>query len=621
MPKSPGHPRTASASAQHPAQRPALPAATMVTGLLLLEVTIAATLMLAMESIWKFALPGCGGSQSPCAKASQSIWGTIPGLGWPVSFAGLAFWTGVLHAWIAAWVTGVIPMWLRWFIRAGAIVSLFFITVSIWTGILCPYCLTAHGANLLLWVLAEFLDRAPSPQPTRRWPLPLAGATGALALIVLLTLHAQAERAVEMDRQASSREIIKHSTQQPDTAPPAAARPDQPAHVFTGRYREGPEKSPIRVVVFSDYQCPDCRIIESQIRQISDRPDVSISHKHFPLCTECNPSAPNLHVNACNAARAAEAAGIVGGNDAFWTMHRWLFDRAGQFTQSDLRAQVESMGLDWVRFQTAMSAASTTDLIKSDIAEGTSLGIFRTPMIFINGVEMKGWVAGQAVARTVADVAAANPPARTAAADRPPTAAEKYVADWRDNPAIPVAPRPTSYAIGPADAKIRMIVFGDYFVPLAAEADAAVRALADSRGDIRYEYRFFPFSRACNPNVGADAYPLACRAAAAAEAAGQIGGAEAFWKMHAWLQKNAQGLSDASIRQAATSMGLDANALLDRMNSPSVAAAIQADVHAAARAGVNGIPTVIINDRTMPRWRLDGASVLEQAVNESAGRK
>ncbi|HEY3245498.1 MAG TPA: thioredoxin domain-containing protein, partial [Phycisphaerae bacterium] len=117
------------------------------------------------------------------------------------------------------------------------------------------------------------------------------------------------------------------------TSAPIEARP----RGFTGRYRLGAEAAPIRLVMFADYQCKFCRQVELDIRQIMDqRSDVSFSVKHFPLCPDCNRTITeaNAHPLACLAARAAETAGILRGNRAFWQMHFWLVEHGEDLTSA-----------------------------------------------------------------------------------------------------------------------------------------------------------------------------------------------------------------------------------------------------------------------------------------------
>ena len=97
---------------------------------------------------------------------------------------------------------------------------------------------------------------------------------------------------------------------------------------FTGRYRRGPEASPIRLVLLTDYQCLDCQKVEAEVEAImASRSDVALSIKHYPFCAEAAPGVPcnkyvkTLHANACWAARAAEAAGILKGEQGFWDIY------------------------------------------------------------------------------------------------------------------------------------------------------------------------------------------------------------------------------------------------------------------------------------------------------------
>ena len=100
------------------------------------------------------------------------------------------------------------------------------------------------------------------------------------------------------------------------------------------------------------------------------------------------------------------------------------------------------------------------------------------------------------------------------------------------------------------------MVWGDYQEPFTAEADGMIRALLANRSDASYEFRHYPINKACNPVTPRDMHPLACRASFAAEAAGQLGGTEAYWSMHVWLMENQKQLSDQTLVNS-LSAGLD----------------------------------------------------------------
>jgi protein-disulfide isomerase len=398
---------------------------------------------------------------------------------------------------------------------------------------------------------------------------------------------------------------------------------------FTGRYRQGPERAPIRVVMFTDYQCPDCKNNEGLMRTIlKQRQDVSLSVKQFPFCTDCNktPGVPNFHANACWAARAAETAGMLYGNDGFWKMHDWLFDHGGAFTAETLNPALEQMGFDRAQFVAVMQSPEPLKAITADINEAVALGIQRTPMIFINGIELKNWnVDPDALPKGVADLAAANPPAAGPETDRPMSASDKYFDDWRDplNKAMAWPSRKQPWSSADPNAKVKIQIFGDFLEPGTAEADKTVRDAIAGRSDVRYEFRYFPIDPSCNSEASkfVTKFPGSCRAACVAEAAGQVGGIDAYWRMHEWLmthqdQVKAQG--DAALKAGLQECQLDPDAVLAKAGDPEVVKIIADDVNYGYRIKMAGIPDIFVNGKHVPRWKLPGGFVLERIIEEAA---
>ncbi|MBL8990887.1 MAG: hypothetical protein JNJ48_04825, partial [Phycisphaerae bacterium] len=87
-------------SAESPTRWATYPRLTAAGGVLL-AVALVMSLLLSLEALGALSLPGCG-QGSPCARAAASAWGSVPGLGWPVSFLGLAYFAGALAAWAMA---------------------------------------------------------------------------------------------------------------------------------------------------------------------------------------------------------------------------------------------------------------------------------------------------------------------------------------------------------------------------------------------------------------------------------------------------------------------------------------------------------------------------------------
>ena len=94
-----------------------------------------------------------------------------------------------------------------------------------------------------------------------------------------------------------------------------------------------------------------------------------------------------LHANALEAARAAEAAGLQG---AFWQMHDFVYDTQEMWSNwRDVRSvfarQATIMGLDSKRLRSDMDSAEVQQRIAADQQRGQSIGVVGTPTFFLNG--------------------------------------------------------------------------------------------------------------------------------------------------------------------------------------------------------------------------------------------
>jgi protein-disulfide isomerase len=615
----------------------------LIGGLLLL-LALAASLALSLQHFARLELPGCGPG-SDCAKAAASVWGSIPGINYPVSLVGLAYFAAVLAAWITA--HGRISGLLRIIILLGGVISLGYIAVMAAERLWCSYCTTAQLANLAFATVALTTARAMG----QRSATPIIAGLVAFLLVtsVASIAQVQVQGHQEQQLQESAQRVIEQSRQAPPdataTLPSATATPSTPAPSspdatmlstaatlaetlssggeggggFTGRWRLGPEASPIRIVIFTDYQCSDCKRIDGEIEALQKRfPDLSVSVRYFPMSSKCNENmgSSDPHPNACWAARAAEAAGILRGPEGFWQMHRWLFSQDGSFTDASLPGDLRRMGHDPNQLIQVMMSEQTLKPVREDIAQGVQLGLFFTPLIFVNGVEIRGWNIPGGFTRAVEKIAASNPPPRTAAWDRAPTAADKIIGDWREQPSRQLPPDATAHQLGQGDAPVEIIVWGDYQEPFTQRLDTAIRALQKQRGDTVYFFHHYPVNQSCNPHVPKTMFPQSCLAARATEAAGRVGGEDAFWTMHAWLMEHPAEVNEAAFKAAAAAQGLDPVAFATALDSPEVAREIKEDVDAGKQVIPQGVPTMYINGRWASRWELkDEGSLLDRIVD------
>lgn len=648
-----------------PTPDPRAGAFVFAAGVVFLLVSVVTSLLLVLQHFGGLALPGCG-EGSACAEAARSAWGKVPGIGWPVSHLGLAYFLAVLVMWIV--VRGAVPRGLRYLVRFGVLISLAFCAVILIKWMVCKYCVAAHVGNFAFWITMELVRGRSSAFRRAALLTAFLFVDTTIVLGVLeWVVRAKVSATAEADRTTSVQQMIERSrlpekptppttssttppspathaadpksgssavpavapATMPASASPPVAQTYTPDAPFIGRYPHGPLEAPIRIVMFTGYQCPDCLSIERQVDRLLSDPNICISIKHFPFNSDCNPNVGrSMQPNGCWAAYAAEAAGILWGAEGFWKMHKWLFARRGVFqTVEELEGGIRELGYDPAGFVNAMNSEEVKRRVREDCAEAERLGLHFTPMIFINGVELKGWGARDALLRTVDQVLATNPPPRSAAHDQPPLAIEKYVADWRDQPVQQFPPDQRTWRLGPADAAIDIVVWADYEELHSSRADKRIRDFVAGRKDARYTFRHFPFGKECNPTMTDDRHPHACAAARAAEAAGTLAGADGYWRMHAWLMDHWDKLGPDSWKLAATELGLDPAALLAAMERQDVKDAVTEDLEAGRKLprlrygvppGIFGIPSVFVNGKWIPRTILGDHDIVKLVLEEAA---
>ena len=166
---------------------------------------------------------------------------------------------------------------------------------------------------------------------------------------------------------------------------PVAATPDKaatPAEAKTeGKtvHIRGNPKAQVTIEEFADFQCPPCASISPILAKLEHEfpSQMRVVFRNFPL---------QMHNHAAEAARAAEAAGLQG---KFWEMHDLLYrNQTAWSKEADVRLTfinyAQDLGLDLGRFESDYEGAEVRARVSADQARGTSLGVNRTPTLFIN---------------------------------------------------------------------------------------------------------------------------------------------------------------------------------------------------------------------------------------------
>jgi Na+/H+ antiporter NhaA len=144
---------------------------------------------------------------------------------------------------------------------------------------------------------------------------------------------------------------------------------------FARDHVRGPEKAPVTVVEYGDFECPYCGLAEPAVRELlRDSGDVRYVWRHLPLT--------DVHPHAQLAAEASEAAAAQG---AFWEMHDLLLDHQGALSVRDLLGYAGSLGLDTPRFSSDLRAHAGAERVRQDADSADLSGVSGTPTFFVNG--------------------------------------------------------------------------------------------------------------------------------------------------------------------------------------------------------------------------------------------
>jgi protein-disulfide isomerase len=138
---------------------------------------------------------------------------------------------------------------------------------------------------------------------------------------------------------------------------------------------------------------------------------------------------------------------------------------------------------------------------------------------------------------------------------------------------------------GNPSAQVTLLEYGDYECPYCGEAYGVLKEVQKHMGaTIRFVFRNFPLR---------EMHPHAMKAAEAAEAAGAQG---KFWEMHDMLYENQESLAIEDLRGYAKALGLDSAKFDHALEAGTYKAKIMHDFKTGVMSGVNGTPTLFIND-------------------------
>jgi protein-disulfide isomerase len=150
----------------------------------------------------------------------------------------------------------------------------------------------------------------------------------------------------------------------------------------------GDPNAPVKIVEYSDFQCPICLNFYQQVEPQIVTEYISTGKIFFTYRSMGD-------WIGSESVAAAEAAYCAGDQNKFWEYHdilftNWTGENVGDFRSRRLIAFAENLGLDMNAFRSCFNSHKYSQKVSQDRADGEKAGVAGTPTFFMNGTKYDG---------------------------------------------------------------------------------------------------------------------------------------------------------------------------------------------------------------------------------------
>lgn len=173
---------------------------------------------------------------------------------------------------------------------------------------------------------------------------------------------------------------VKGPDTMPDTTPGTALESTPPVAVVEAGTALGRADAPVKVEIFSDFQCSHCRraaeeTVAPLVRDYAATGRVQVIYRFFPRL-------------GSESQRAALAAACAADQGLFRAFHDTLFAnwrgvQQGAFSAERLRTFADELKLDTTAWSQCVLSQAPARRVAADVADGERRGIRGTPTFFV----------------------------------------------------------------------------------------------------------------------------------------------------------------------------------------------------------------------------------------------
>ena len=241
-------------------------------------------------------------------------------------------------------------------------------------GSLCPFCTVYYIlSGIAFFLLWKFGMDSWVPD------LKVAGIWSVVTLVGGFLMF-QTTAGKEDIKSKLNSSIVEQFRRLPSMGDPDVESPYK-IHMATPNFAD----APIRISVFSDFECPFCKVVANQMPDIMRRypKQVNIQYFFYPLDSKCNSNIKgNFHQHACDAAMLAACD-----EKNFAELHDEIFEGQEELKNGVLQKIAEKRDL-----KNCIGNEAMKNKVITAINQGTKFNLKSTPTIIVNGKKIEGTI-------------------------------------------------------------------------------------------------------------------------------------------------------------------------------------------------------------------------------------
>jgi predicted DsbA family dithiol-disulfide isomerase/uncharacterized membrane protein len=306
-----------------------------------------------------------------CDAATYSKLSNIAGI--PISFFGVIM--GLLFIFTSLMPSEAMEKTASAFSKFNFIgcVALFIFSIGA-LGSLCPFCTVYYVlSGLAAFLLWKYGINTWKPD------FKVTGAWGALVVIGAFFMY-QHTSSKEDVRSKLNTSIVEQYRKLAFLGEPTEESPYK-IYMATEKFAD----APIRISVFSDFECPFCKVVADQMPELIRRypKQINIQYFFYPLDAKCNSNVKSrFHENACDAAYIAACD-----EKKFAEVHDEIFAQQENLKSGAIAEIARKSSLE-----SCLSNEEVKNKVIKLINQASQYNLKSTPTIIVNGKKIEGTI-------------------------------------------------------------------------------------------------------------------------------------------------------------------------------------------------------------------------------------